>query len=574
MGTTAAPPGSTATVRRDRAYTRAEVRRLARTRGARLLVLDGEVFDFEGFAHPGGTRALDRHAGEDVSALFRGEEPADDDREASARDDDLHDANDAARPRATFASRPHAHGPAARRILRALRVGRIDPEDPRPLRATEDRAGLRLDDRGEDRSSVGSAGSDDDDDDEPKADMCAGKLFSSADACFGASDAASSDAASTPSDLGAIGPQSDLGARGGAQRRGGLVRFAASLAPPAYREWVHSPTHSSEPLRFFDNDAFEALTRTSWWVVPLVWVPVGISALATATRRGAEATPFTRFYDATPTRCREEERIVPPLFGSDGSEDLFLLWSLRVSLLVAFALGVLSWSLLEYGFHRFVFHASPRTSLGCAAHFLLHGCHHKAPTDAKRLVFPPALAAPGVWAVGKAIDALAKAAVGAAVGGFAPSFAVDRDGMSNASVVSSGLEEAVAGVSGVISGSSGCSHDYSLGWTTAAAEAIAGATFAGCLLGYVAYDCAHYALHHASFDAASWWGVLERRVPGGRRFVARMRRMKSAHMAHHYRDCDVGFGVTTTACDRIFGTSSRANANRTQTAASEREKNR
>ena len=363
---------------RSRVHARGGASPRADARGARLLVLDGEVFDFEGFAHPGGTRALDRHAGEDVSALFRGEVPADDDGEASARDDHLHDANDAARPRATFASRPHAHGPAARRILRALRVGRIDPEDPRPLRAT-DRAGLRLDDRGEDRSSVGSAGSDDDDD-EPK-DVCAGKMFSS-------SDAASSDAASTPSDLGAVGPQSDLGARGGAQRRGGLVRFAASLAPPAYREWVHSPTHSSEPLRFFDNDAFEALTRTSWWVVPLVWVPVGISALATATRRGAEATPFTRYDDATPTRCREEERIAPPLFGSDGSEDLFLLWSLRVSLLVAFALGVLSWSLLEYGFHRFVFHASPRTSLGCAAHFILHGCHHKAPTDAKRLVFP------------------------------------------------------------------------------------------------------------------------------------------------------------------------------------------
>jgi hypothetical protein len=336
------------------------------------------------------------------------------------------------------------------------------------------------------------------------------------------------------------------------------VRFAASLAPPAYREWVHSPTHSSEPLRFFDNDAMEALTRTSWWVVPLVWVPVGISALATATRRCAEATP---------TRCREEER-APPLFGSDGS-DLLLFWSLRVSLLVAFALGVLSWSLLEYGFHRFVFHASPRTSLGCAAHFLLHGCHHKAPTDAKRLVFPPALAAPGVWAVGKAIDALAKAAIGAAVGA-APSFAVDRDGTSNASVVSSGLE-AVSGVLSGVSGSSGCSYDYSLGWTTAAAEAIAGATFAGCLLGYVAYDCAHYALHHASFDAASWWGVLERRVPGGRRFVARMRRMKSAHMAHHYRDCDVGFGVTTTACDRMFGTSSKANAPNA-VEASERER--
>ena len=45
-------------------------------------------------------------------------------------------------------------------------------------------------------------------------------------------------------------------------------------------------------------------------------------------------------------------------------------------------------------FHRFIFHCRPTTNLGACLHFVLHGIHHRYPTDAYRLVFPPILGLP------------------------------------------------------------------------------------------------------------------------------------------------------------------------------------
>ena len=55
------------------------------------------------------------------------------------------------------------------------------------------------------------------------------------------------------------------------------------------------------------------------------------------------------------------------------------------------ALGVLAWSLMEYAFHRFVFHARATTNLAVFAHFCLHGVHHHCPLDNLRLLMPPFL---------------------------------------------------------------------------------------------------------------------------------------------------------------------------------------
>ncbi|TVU48893.1 hypothetical protein EJB05_00175 [Eragrostis curvula] len=41
-----------------------------------------------------------------------------------------------------------------------------------------------------------------------------------------------------------------------------------------YQEWVHQPIVSKEGPRFFENDVLEFLTRTKWWAVPLIWLPV------------------------------------------------------------------------------------------------------------------------------------------------------------------------------------------------------------------------------------------------------------------------------------------------------------
>lgn len=66
------------------------------------------------------------------------------------------------------------------------------------------------------------------------------------------------------------------------------------------------------------------------------------------------------------------------------------------------ALGVFSWTLLEYGLHRFVFHyePAPDSQLQQDAMFLIHGIHHDYPWDRDRLVMPPtvtAIIAVAVW---------------------------------------------------------------------------------------------------------------------------------------------------------------------------------
>ena len=59
----------------------------------------------------------------------------------------------------------------------------------------------------------------------------------------------------------------------------------------------------------------------------------------------------------------------------------------------------------------------------------------------------------------------------------------------------------------------------------------------GMLLGYIAYDCTHYYLHHSSLKA----GVLKR--------------LKAAHMSHHYKDYDSGYGISSRLFDIMLNTS-------------------
>ncbi|KAG4946146.1 hypothetical protein JHK87_042153 [Glycine soja] len=42
----------------------------------------------------------------------------------------------------------------------------------------------------------------------------------------------------------------------------------------AYEEWVHQPIVSKEGPRFFENEILEFLTRTVWWAIPVIWLPV------------------------------------------------------------------------------------------------------------------------------------------------------------------------------------------------------------------------------------------------------------------------------------------------------------
>ena len=59
-----------------------------------------------------------------------------------------------------------------------------------------------------------------------------------------------------------------------------------------------------------------------------------------------------------------------------------------------FVIGVLTWTLLEYIIHRYVFHYEPKTRVGKLLHFIMHGVHHDHPNDATRLVMPPIISVP------------------------------------------------------------------------------------------------------------------------------------------------------------------------------------
>lgn len=138
----------------------------------------------------------------------------------------------------------------------------------------------------------------------------------------------------------------------------------------AYFEWITVPV--DRPLRFFQWDIMEVLTHCSWYVVPLVWLPV-VTLL----------TWLANTWISNPALARDTRSIMPWLAG--GIE----LRTYHIPPL--FVLGILLWTLFEYLIHRFIFHYYPPADAKwrIRLHFLLHGQHHKAPFDPQRLVFPP-----------------------------------------------------------------------------------------------------------------------------------------------------------------------------------------
>uniref|UniRef100_A0A8D0AYM7 Fatty acid 2-hydroxylase n=1 Tax=Sander lucioperca TaxID=283035 RepID=A0A8D0AYM7_SANLU len=128
-----------------------------------------------------------------------------------------------------------------------------------------------------------------------------------------------------------------------------------------YDAWVHQPV--DRPIRLFGNPFLEASTKTSWYWVPVVWLPVVFyfswhcyTTLAKGTTRLELTSDFS---------IPIHEHIFPLLF----------------------LLGWFLWSLIEYCIHRFVFHMKPpaHNYYLITLHFLLHGQHHKSPFDGSRL---------------------------------------------------------------------------------------------------------------------------------------------------------------------------------------------
>jgi 4-hydroxysphinganine ceramide fatty acyl 2-hydroxylase len=122
-----------------------------------------------------------------------------------------------------------------------------------------------------------------------------------------------------------------------------------------YLDQVHRPRHykGGESAPLFGN-FLEPLSKTPWWMIPLVWGP-------------------------------------PVAYGLYLSREGFpSVWREAAVFLSGFSL----WSLIEYILHRFLFHLDewlPDNRVGITLHFLLHGVHHYLPMDKYRLVMPPTL---------------------------------------------------------------------------------------------------------------------------------------------------------------------------------------
>ncbi|KAI4303657.1 hypothetical protein MLD38_039259 [Melastoma candidum] len=140
-----------------------------------------------------------------------------------------------------------------------------------------------------------------------------------------------------------------MGAKGFAVDLNKPLVFQVGHLGDAYEEWVHQPIISNKGPRFFESDVLELFTKTVWWVIPTVWLPVAAYFVSMSARAGLSG------YD------------LASLVG----------------------LGLLLWTFMEYTLHRFLFHMRTQSYWANTAHYLLHGCHHKHPMDSLRLVFPP-----------------------------------------------------------------------------------------------------------------------------------------------------------------------------------------
>ncbi|MBW0562908.1 hypothetical protein O181_102623 [Austropuccinia psidii MF-1] len=212
-----------------------------------------------------------------------------------------------------------------------------------------------------------------------------------------------------------------------------------------YLQQVHQPRHLSRPARLFGPWYLEMFTRTSWYVVPLIWLPITVALFARSLQQHL-----------------------------DLGQTLSIAWSKS---LLCFFVGNLIWTLLEYSLHRFLFHIDdflPDRPFFLLLHFLLHGVHHYLPMDRLRLVMPPIL------------------------------FAT-------------------------------LSHPFTRLGYFLFSPAYANAIISGSFAFYVIYDCMHYALHHTQLPK-------------------HIKDMKIYHMAHHFKDADLGFGVTSKIWDYAFGT--------------------
>jgi sterol desaturase/sphingolipid hydroxylase (fatty acid hydroxylase superfamily) len=114
-------------------------------------------------------------------------------------------------------------------------------------------------------------------------------------------------------------------------------------------------SNSSDSIRMFKSNFLEALSKVSFYVPLLVFIPVII---------------YLSYVS---------------LFETNMTGLYFIGYVL---------LGLFVWTFTEYILHRFIFHFYPKSDWLRRIHFIFHGVHHDYPNDAKRLVMPPSASIP------------------------------------------------------------------------------------------------------------------------------------------------------------------------------------
>ncbi|XP_065676457.1 fatty acid 2-hydroxylase isoform X2 [Hydra vulgaris] len=137
-----------------------------------------------------------------------------------------------------------------------------------------------------------------------------------------------------------------------------------------YLKWVHSPVNKK--LKLFDSEFVEFFSKTPWYVIPLVWIPIIIIVSMLS--------------------INEMHETISDKFKF---ENIYVYKSLALACFCfSFSIGLPLWTLIEYMLHRYLFHLEPKgpSFFWITMHFFFHGQHHKVPFDEMRLVFPPACA--------------------------------------------------------------------------------------------------------------------------------------------------------------------------------------
>ena len=145
-----------------------------------------------------------------------------------------------------------------------------------------------------------------------------------------------------------------------------------------------------------------------------------------------------------------------------------------LSTLLGLAAGLLTWTFTEYVLHRYLFHVRPTGPVSKFLYFQAHGIHHQYPDDFYRLLMVPPVSVPLALAF------------------------------------------------------------YGL-FVALMPTPLANAVFAGFVVGYLAYDYIHFAVHHLRAPRSPHLAFVARWFKESRR----------RHMVHHFQQHDRCYGVST-----------------------------